>query len=161
MEPTVTPDLEMFGVYDRGVATNERVVLRAHTTVDLTYYALMVGITPNNGQTVYPAQDFFLWLGNTTIEGPAWVFVYTGKGQSSVSREKHTGEPIHSIYWNRPNVLLAEANVFPALIKFGDVQIYSGTNQTIQSAKPPAFDYQKLLEELQKEFLKTLSAPKK
>jgi hypothetical protein len=118
-------DLELFGVYDAGIANRERIVLRVHRTVDLTQYGVMVGF--KSGETrIYPARDLFLWLGNTTIQGPAWVFIFTGEGQPTVSQETHTNEPIHAIYWNRPNVFFSNPNVIPALVNFGEVQVWTG-----------------------------------
>lgn len=137
-------DLEMFGVYDKGVPNLERIVLRVNNTVDLTNYAMIVGFKGTD-KSLYPAQDFFLWLGNTTVVGPAWVFIYTGTGKPTVTREKITGHPIHSIYWNRPNLIFSDPNVSPALVRLGETQIYSGENKRIDTPTvPPAIDWSKI-----------------
>lgn len=117
-------ELELFGIYDRGVPNRERIVLRAHRPVDLSNYALLLGIRGKHGSIV-PAPDQFQWLGATRVEGPAWVFVYTGPGQPTVTLETTTKEPAHSIYWNKPSVIFTDPQLIAALVYMSPVQIWA------------------------------------
>jgi hypothetical protein len=109
-------------VYDRGVPNSERIVLRANEPVDLSWYGLLLGIE-GTGESLVPFRDQFLWLGKRSIESPGWVFVYTGAGQEGISQERYTKDPIHMVYWNKPNVILENKEIIPALIMFSSVQV--------------------------------------
>jgi hypothetical protein len=64
---------------------------------------------------VFPISDQFLWLGNGSIDGNSWVFIFTGKGNPSVTSESSTKEPVQSIFWNKSTVVLEDSDVVPAL----------------------------------------------
>ncbi len=115
-------NLEIFGVYDRGVPNSERIVLRANGPVDLSWYCLLLGIAGAE-ESLIPIRDEFLWLGRRTMESPGWVFVFTGAGQEGISQEKFTKDPIHMVYWHKPNVILENKEIIPALIMISSVQV--------------------------------------
>lgn len=126
------PDIQIFGVYDRGVPNLERIVLRVNRTTNLAYYFLVLGYRgPVGADTVIPIPDQSLWLGSTYIEAPSWVFIYTGSGNSGISQEKQTKEPLHSLYWNRPQVILTHDDIVPALMHVDFVQIGNKPNLTL------------------------------
>lgn len=126
------PELEIFGVYDRGVPNLERIVLRANVAVNLRYYAVLLGYKAPY-DTVYPIADQFLWLGAINIEVPSWVFIYTGLGTPGISQEQHTKDPIHALYWNKPQVIFSNADVVPALIRMDHIEIGNKEPRTVQS----------------------------
>ena len=114
--------LEVFGVYDRGVPNRERIVLRANRPIELTRYALLLGVEGRD-QSFIPLRDEFLWLGTQFIATPGWVFVYTGDGQGGVSQETFTKDPIYMLFWQKPSVILDDHRLIPTLVSFGDVEI--------------------------------------
>lgn len=113
--------LEMYGIYERGVPNAERIVLRAHQPVDLSRYGLILGLTGRDNSIV-PARDNFLWLGNIALGSPGWVFVYTGTGTPGPSIEVHTKEPLQVLYWDKAFAVFTEPSFTAALIQFGEVQ---------------------------------------
>lgn len=128
----LTPDLQIFGVYDRGIPNSERIVLRVNSPVNLGQYILVLGYRGHAGaDTVLPIPDQSLWLGSTYIEAPAWVFIFTGNGQPGITHEKNTHEPLHSIYWNKPNIVLTHDDIVPALLHVDFVQIGNKPNMSL------------------------------
>ena len=115
--------LQIFGIYDRGKANSERIVLRVYAPpVDLRFYALVLGhAAPEN--TVIPLQDQFLWLGPTVIQVPSWIFVFTGAGSTGISQETTTKDPVHLMFWNRTEVMLASKQIYPTLIRMDHIEI--------------------------------------
>lgn len=109
-------NIEIFGVYGRGVPNKERIILRAYAPLDLKNYALILGYELP-GDTVLPYPDNFLWLGPSVVEIPSWIFVYTGSGRNGLTQEVNTKDPVHNIYWNKDEVLLSDHRVLPTLIR--------------------------------------------
>ncbi len=127
---STSEDIEIFGVYDRGISNQERIVLRVNTTIDLSGLFLVLGFVGGNSN-IFPIKDQFLWLGNVIVDGPGWVFIYTGEGTTRVTREINTNEPLHCIYWNKSTVVLSNEALMPALCNFLNVRIASANNKFI------------------------------
>jgi len=115
-------NLELFGVYERGVPNAERIVLRANSIVNLGFYAVGLGAKSENGMA-YPIPDQFLWLGEMYLDKGAWVFIFTGKGTPAVTKEQHTGDPMHVMYWHKDAVVLTHDSVVPMLYRFDGVSV--------------------------------------
>lgn len=133
------PDLQIFGIYDRGLPNKERIVLRVNQPVNLAEYFLILGFRGSMGANVIvPITDHSLWLGSNFINVPGWVFIFTGSGNAGLSQEMHTKEPVHTLYWNRPQVLLEHNDIIPALIHIDYVDIGNQPNKTLPdlSKKP-------------------------
>ena len=124
------PELEIFGVYDRGEPNKERIVLRANLETNLSTYCLVLGFTGGSSNIIFPIADHFLWLGNTIVAKNAWVFIFTGPGMSTVTQEENTKDPAHNIFWNKKNVVLDTLDLTPALLKINTVLI-AGVNKNI------------------------------
>lgn len=140
---SVHPNIELFGVYDRGVPNEERIVLRVNAATSLKDYFLVLGYTDGKaGNSIWPANDNFLWLTDINMDVPSWVFVYTGKGKPGISIEKVTNQPLQTLYWNKENVVLDNPNINPALASFGLIEIGNKENKTIVTTPelppPPA-----------------------
>ena len=123
------PALELFGIYDRGVPNKERIALKVNALVNTADYAVILGVAGANG-TIIPARDQFLWLGRTVVD-VGWVFVFTGPGDPMVTTESNTKEPMHAIYWGKPNVMFTIPEARAALVRLGPIQVWSG-DQTIE-----------------------------
>ena len=122
------PDLELFGIYDRGIPNKERIALKVNARVNTGDYALILGVAGANG-TILPARDQFLWLGRTIVD-IGWVFVFTGPGDPVVTTEVNTKEPMHAIYWGKPNVMFTIPEARAALVRLGPIQVWT-RDQTI------------------------------
>lgn len=132
------PDIEIFGTYDRGVANKERVVLRVTAPIRLSNYFLFLGYTnPSYPNNVWPINDQFLWLNDTIMQVPGWIFVYTGKGAPSITQETITKQPAQSLYWNKDNVVLTDPNVTPTLACFSTLEIGNKPNKILESSTFP------------------------
>lgn len=116
------PELEIFGIYSRGVPNAEKIILRSNGPVNLSNYALILGHEAIEN-TVFPLADHFLWLGPSRLMVPSWVFVFTGQGETSTSQEMHTKDPCQNLYWNKENVILTNPKILPTLIYLGSVEI--------------------------------------
>ena len=128
----VFPDIQIFGVYDRGVPNTERIVLRVNRPMNLATYFLILGLRGSLGaDIVIPIPDNSLWLGATSINVPSWIFIFTGCGITGISQEVHSKDPLHSLYWNRQNVMLTHDDIVPALIHVDSVEIGNKPNKTL------------------------------
>jgi hypothetical protein len=126
------PIIEIFGVYDRGIPNLERIVLRVNGAIDLTQYFVFLGFrAPLNADLIIPMPDQFIWLGQTFIDTPGWVFIFTGGGKPGVSQEQNTKEPVHSLYWNKPQTCLGHQDIVPALAHFDHLIIGNKPNKSI------------------------------
>ena len=112
---TATSELEVFGIYDRGIANHERIAIRVNRPVTISNYALLMGVESEGGNLV-PFRDHFLWLGHHTFDVPSWIFVYTGEGTQKISQETHTKDPVLTLYWNHPNVMFSDSKTTIGLI---------------------------------------------
>lgn len=131
---SVHPNIEIFGVYDRGVPNEERIVLRVDGAVALSQYFLFLGYTDGqNGKIIWPYPDNFLWLTDINLNVPSWIFVYTGKGTPCISTERTTNQPLQTLYWNKDSVILDNPNVNPALSTFGLIEIGNKPNKVLET----------------------------
>jgi hypothetical protein len=127
-----SPALEIFGIYDRGVPNSERIVLYANQTVDLVNYFIIIGLRGQLGvDKIIPIPDQFLWLGQNTIQASGWIFIFTGPGKQSITKEINTNEPLLNLYWNKPDVILGHNDLVPALVRADFVQIGNKPNKSI------------------------------
>ena len=133
-----SPDLEIFGVYDRGIPNTERIVIRVNRPTNLAEYFVILGARgPFGMDIIFPMSDQSLWLGATTIDIPAWIFIFTGSGKNGLSLEKHTSEPLHTMYWNKKQVVLTHADIVPAIIHVDHVQIGNYPNKSLDDLTKP------------------------
>ena len=127
-------ELQIFGVYDRGVPNAERIVLRPLIALDLANYALTLGVRTPRG--AWPTTDHYFWLGSYLIEPPSWIFVYTGPGRPKVTHESQTKEPVHVMHWNKPEVVFQNPDVVPVLLRFDGLQIGSQPPRSVSDVYP-------------------------
>lgn len=115
-------ELEMCGVYDRGVPNKERVGLRAILPLNLRDYVMMIGVTTGTGGA-WPLIDSALWLGDMAISPPCWIFVFTGPGETLISQENFTSEPAHAIHWGRKRTIFDDPKLIPILLRIDAVEV--------------------------------------
>jgi len=108
-------ELILYGVFDRGVPNQERIVLKTQNYLNLAPYGLLLTAQQNNIAT--PLHDQFFWLGETVLDPNTWVFVYTGAGFPRMTKTLVTNEPAYVLHWNRANVIFHQASLLPTLIR--------------------------------------------
>ncbi len=103
------PELSVIGIFDAGVPHRERIVMRPMQAVDLSYFALIVGVQSKTG--IIPLNDCFRWLGPKVIGPPSWLVVYTDTGDDVDTSHTTSGEPVHIMHWGRTRTLFIDAGV--------------------------------------------------
>jgi hypothetical protein len=111
----ILDELEIWGVYDRGLPNRERIVIRTKAPVSLGDYIMFLGV-PGEGQTAWPLIDHVYWFGPENLVIPMWVFVYTGTGQRLISSEEKTGEPALVLHWGKTRTVLHDPNIVPVIV---------------------------------------------
>lgn len=96
-------ELNIVGILDAGVPHRERIVLRPTQPLDLSYYALILGVQTTTG--IVPLNDCFRWLGPRVIGPPSWLVVYTDPGQDIDTTHETSGEPVHIVHWGRTHTM--------------------------------------------------------
>ena len=129
------PELEIIGVYDRGKANAERIVLKAQSTIDMVRYALLVGTVAVDGamRYIYPARDAFFYFGPGTIQAGQWLIVYTGSGEALTTTMQGTGETVYVVHWGRQNTMFANSSIAPALVRLDTIEIVPPPSNVPQS----------------------------
>ena len=126
-----SPELILFGPYDRGVPNQERIVLRAALpNVDLTYFGLVLAMKLASGAAV-PIIDNFFWFGNGLLNEGDWICVYTSPGTAhNVPYRENPANKVYNLYWGRRKVAFLSPDMVPLLFKFDSVVVgASGTPQ--------------------------------
>ena len=119
-------ELELVGVFDRGVPNLERIALRSRQHVDMSQFAILAGLYTTNGltlQALLPANDHFFWFGNAFAEKDEWIFVYTGSGMPKKTTLEGTNITAYVLHWNKPTTLFADSRMVPALLRAGGILI--------------------------------------
>lgn len=111
------PELLLYGVFDRGIPNQERIVLRAQVYLNLAPYGLL--LTAQQGNVGTPYMDQFFWFGETVLDPNTWVYVYTGAGIPRMTKTSITNEPAYVIHWNRADVIFTQDFLQPTLIRIG------------------------------------------
>lgn len=118
----VTNELEIVGVYDRGVPNNERIALLAHSTVELGAYGLMIGVRGSLGDA-FPIRDNLFWFGNGALNPGDWLLVYTGNGRSTVGSVANTSARFVTVHWGRMRTMFNSHETVPILFRVDHVQV--------------------------------------
>ncbi len=135
-------ELTIVGVYGRGVANQERILIRPSTTdsqpVNLNPYGLMLAYQGMDG-ALYPMRDNFIWLGNTLVEANSYLLIYTGPGEFRESK-LDTGEKVYVSHWGKDRTVLANTTVCPVLFKIDSFQAAAPPLDQLQTAIPDQRD---------------------
>ena len=129
------PQIELYGVLDRGVPNKECVVIRVLETINLGDIGLLAGLSVDSGRAL-PLPNYFLWLDNEIMEAPCWLFIFTGQGVPRTTTETQTGQPARIIYWGCERTVFHIPGSIPVLVRFGQLLIGP---QVIRSVNDPAF----------------------
>jgi len=111
-----TTELYMYGVFDRGIPNQERIVLKTQNYLNLAPYGLLLTSLQVNGMAT-PIPDQFFWFGETILDPHTWVYVYTGIGVHRMTKTLVTNEPAYVAHWNRSGVIFSQDFLQPTLIR--------------------------------------------
>lgn len=111
-------ELALWGVYDRGVPNNERVVIRVAEHVDMASYALVTGthsLSGNGG--VIPLANNFFWFGNGVLKPGDWIFVYSSPGAARVVDHEGTDDKMYVLHWGKTQTIFHVPTIVPILFR--------------------------------------------
>ncbi len=115
-------ELSVIGVYDRGVANSERIVLQANQAVNLGQFGIMLGYRTGDG-LANPYNDHLFWFGDGVIQQGDWVFIYTGQGEARASDSPEQNQKIYTVHWGKETTIFAHSEVTPILFRTDAVQL--------------------------------------
>lgn len=116
--PLVIPELTILGVAHPGVPNEERVVVRPTESVQLGEFGIAVGLFVPETGGARPLFDNVFWFPNHVLAPPAWILVYTGKGEPKQTMLP-SGETVVTLFWQRAITVFDGPNVVPVLFRLG------------------------------------------
>lgn len=119
------PDLRILGVFDPGVPNKERVIIRPNRQVSLTGVGVAVGITVSKSAGAAPLHDNVFWFPAVTVEPPAWLFLYTGRGEMRQTTVTEKGETALVFHWQRQHTVFNAPYIVPILFQIGFAEVGS------------------------------------
>jgi hypothetical protein len=90
-------ELSLRGVADRGIPNRERILIYSFSVTDLQNFILGIGYTADD-RVVTPFRQYVYYFDDIVVPAQSWIVVYTGPGQTQVSRLPVPGNDIAFIY---------------------------------------------------------------
>lgn len=118
----ILEELQIIGVWDRGVPNQERIAIKATQETDLSNYLLFLGV-PLGQQFAFPLNEDLFWFGKEIIVPPTWVIVYTGPGERKITTMRDSREPALVLHWGKKTTILGHPNVVPVLVSLEGVLV--------------------------------------
>lgn len=129
-------DLELLGVFDRGIANRERIVVRAKKATEMAQYGIIVGYNPMGPGTVSrPYNDYFFWFGDGIVQRNETVFVYTGAGDPRKTTIEGTDEVAYVVHWGQPSTLFADSRNVPIIVALSQILVPGPPTNELQLTK--------------------------
>jgi hypothetical protein len=127
-------ELEIVGVYDRGVANLERVAFRVKQGIDTTPFGVLAGLYQTDGTrtAAVPINDHFFWFGNAWVSRGEWILLYTGPGTARKTTLLGSKTTAYVCHWNKPTTIFANSSIVPVLVRIGGVVIESPPADVVQ-----------------------------
>lgn len=114
-------DLAVDSILARGLANQERIVLRAHTDLYTTNIGLMLGYRHPDGSLV-PIRDRMFWLGSGQVKAGSIINVYTGAGEM-MSFDNGNNTKTYNLFWGLDYVAFDVPQVEAILFRVGQATI--------------------------------------
>jgi hypothetical protein len=125
-------ELSLYGVVDAGVPNRERICVRPTDSINLAQFGILAGIRAANG-AITPSPNLFFWFGDLVVTPPAWLIVFTGKGESPSAPLVENGNNVYVFYWNLKNTIFNIPGMSPIVFKMNT--ILTGYNVPAGGAK--------------------------
>lgn len=118
----ILAELEITGVWERGIPNRERIAIKVKEPLDLSNYILVLGI-PIAEQIAVPLEDHAFYFGKETIYPPHWIIIYTGPGDRKLTHMQDSREPALVLHWGKPTTILNDERIVPVLISFEGILV--------------------------------------
>jgi hypothetical protein len=116
-----TSDLSLRGVADRGIPNKERILIYSFSAIDLLNFILGIGYTVDD-KFVTPFPQYVYYFDDIIVPANSWIVVYTGPGQTQVSKLPPPGNDIAFIYhWGLASVVFRQPEVVPVLFRISEM----------------------------------------
>ncbi len=120
-----TSELSLRGVADRGIPNRERILIYSLSVTDLQNFILGIGYTADD-RLVTPFRGYVYYFDDMVVPAQSWIVVYTGSGQTQVSKLPPPGNDIAFIYhWGLPSVVFQQMEVVPILFRVSEMNFPS------------------------------------
>lgn len=127
MSSEFTDDLELLGVFDRGVPYQERIVFKCKKALNLGDFGLVLGSFTGHdearGNTALPYRDTFYWFGNVEVDENTYIYLLTCDGNPRFTVTTVTKDPALVIHWGKEQTILNNESIVPILFRFSDIII--------------------------------------
>lgn len=124
-------ELGIVGVYDRGIANQERIVLYANETVNMGKYGVMIGVRAVN-RTAFPIRDNLLWFGDGVVSKGDWIFIYTGPGTPRQTTLPNSEERLITVHWGQKETILGNKELLPILFRVDAVLVAEDSEHMLE-----------------------------
>lgn len=132
------PELQLFGIIERGVPNKERVVLKPTIALDISPYVVFAAVRTAPGtDLISPLRDHMFWFGSAFLQPNDWIFLYTGHGTPSTFPASDGNGQVHTLYWGHSLTIFHDPQVIPAIARFNGLQYEARPG----AAPQPAPDY--------------------
>ena len=101
-------DIGIYGAIACGVPYRERICFRPTQAVNLAYYVMLIGKKNPDG-SCSPVTDNMFWFGETIIEPPSWVVLFTASGEFGVTTEN--GAKVYRYCWGKATTLFHDREI--------------------------------------------------
>jgi hypothetical protein len=126
-----TSDLSLRGVADRGIPNRERILIYSFSVIDLQNFILGIGYTADD-RVVTPFRQYVYYFDDVVVPAQSWIVVYTGPGQTQVSKLPPPGNEIAFIYhWGLSSVVFQQTEVVPILFRVSEMNFASREQPTL------------------------------
>lgn len=119
----ILTELQMLGVFERGVPNAERIVMKALVDISLAQYGVLLahrkGNTLESPST--PINDQLLWMTDRQVKAGTTIFVYTGPGEFKVTNVNGTTNPAVVVHWNKSTTIFANPFIVPVVFRIGAI----------------------------------------
>ncbi|WP_423159397.1 hypothetical protein [Stenotrophomonas geniculata] len=114
-------DISVEAVIARGLANQERIVLRANMETYTANIGLMLGYRQKD-EALIPLRDRMYWLGAGTVKAGSIINVYTGSGEQTAF-DNGNGTSTYNLFWGLQFVAFDVPQVEPVLFRLGEATV--------------------------------------
>ena len=115
-------ELEIVGVFDRGLPNKERIIIYVNDSTNMGQYGIMLGIRTQNAMAT-PIADQLFWFGDGIVAKDDVLFIYTGPGVFQHSPFPNSTSTGYSLHWGKASTVLANSTIVPILCRIDAVHI--------------------------------------
>lgn len=114
-------DIAVEAIAARGLANQERIVLRVNMETYTANIGLMLAYRQSDGALV-PLRDRMYWLGAGTVRAGSIINIYTGSGEQTAF-DNGNGTSTYNLFWGLPYVAFDVPQVEAVLFRLGEATV--------------------------------------